>query len=445
MKKIVTFLMLSVMAVVANAQVASSKQDVAIFQLSSADRNIPMGLMQGVDSQIQKVFVDLGRFTVLGLNFRLDGLNLQTFVSRLRLLKEQTTAPDKAIQFGETFLTLDEYNKIVGSFLVVIPRVDGVHFTRLANNVRKATIETSFTILKGSDLTPVTGGFFTVRSQGQAQNRQQALEQALAGIVPLLTFEVRKVPQFQISSGLVDVGFDSASMELGQNMGIMLGDEYALEKVVTKDGVPQTEETGLAIVDKVNPQTSRLFIAYGDPFVGQSVHEIPRLGVDLEPYANLVERFTDAGTAYHVALGVKGVLSRGFWLVKPMVGVEVPLILDITNVFWVPFYAYAGVEFYPFRLGRFELATSAALAMGGAYIMVDTSNFLGSNAQPYYLTHLGVRADAKAQFLFSRDAKLAASVGVAAYAGLLDAFVDKSSFFKSSAQISAGLSFVQKF
>ncbi len=262
MKKVVVLLALCLVSFAANAQVASSKQDVAIFQLSSAERNLPINLMEAVDTRIQKVFVDLGRFKVLGLNFRLDGLNLQTFVDRLRLLKEQTTPPNQAIQFGESFLTLDEYNKIAGSFLVVIPRVESVHVVRLANNVRKATIETSFTILKGSDMTPVTGGVFTVKSQGQDQSRQQALEQALAGIVPLLTFEVRKVPQFQITSGLVDIGFDSASMELGQNMGIMLGDEYSLIKVVSKDGHTQNEETGLAIVDKVNPQTSQLFIAY---------------------------------------------------------------------------------------------------------------------------------------------------------------------------------------
>ncbi|NNM66892.1 MAG: hypothetical protein HKM06_02645, partial [Spirochaetales bacterium] len=436
MKRIGVFFVFLALASALQAQVPSKKQDIALFSLSSGDPSVPRALMEGVDAQIKQTLLTIGRFNVLGLAFRLDNLRLKDFVAKLKLIKEQSSPPNTGIQFGEQFLTLDEYNKIAGSFLVVIPRVTGFQVIRRPNNVHEADIETTFTILRGSDLSPIPGGFIQLRTQGFDRYPQKAAEMALQEMIPLLTFDLRKVPQFQITSGVLDVGFETAKIELGRNLGIMVGDEYSLRKDVTEDGVDKQKEVGLIIVRKVNDTSSDAFIAYGNPFVGETVHEIPRLGVDVEPYVNLVHRFTSDGDAYNLSVGIQSVYNRGFWDVKPLFGIEVPLILDVSNVLWLPFYSYLGAEFYPLRLGRFDLTVSAALAGGGAYILVDTSQFLGSNSQPFYWTHIGARAEAKAQFLFSRDAKIAAMVGGAAYLGLLDAYVGKSSFFKSSFQLS---------
>ncbi|HUX37244.1 MAG TPA: hypothetical protein VMV44_05015, partial [Rectinemataceae bacterium] len=107
------------------APTVSEKQDMAIFGLGTYGYPIPLEVLGRVDLDIQKVFVDLGRFNVIGYQQRLSSADLPAFEDAIKKTKEGTMViPDK-YQFGEALLTHAEWNRLVGSFIVAVPVVGG--------------------------------------------------------------------------------------------------------------------------------------------------------------------------------------------------------------------------------------------------------------------------------------------------------------------------------
>jgi len=102
----------------AQAPVVSEKKDVAVFALGYYGWAIPFETLGNIDMEIQKVFVDLGRFNIIGVTQRLSSGGLEQFIATLKKAKEASFVMPEKYQFGEAILTEGEFNKLVGAFIV---------------------------------------------------------------------------------------------------------------------------------------------------------------------------------------------------------------------------------------------------------------------------------------------------------------------------------------
>ena len=70
--------------------VISQKQDIAIFSLGYYGWNIPSQALGSIDGEIQKVFSDLGRFTILGVTQRFSSSDINSFIDAVKRSKQST-------------------------------------------------------------------------------------------------------------------------------------------------------------------------------------------------------------------------------------------------------------------------------------------------------------------------------------------------------------------
>ena len=79
-----------------SSQQVSEKKDVAVFALSYYDWTIPPAALGMVDAQIKDVFVNLGRFNILGMTYRLSSGDINAFIEEVKKVKEQNMeVPDR--------------------------------------------------------------------------------------------------------------------------------------------------------------------------------------------------------------------------------------------------------------------------------------------------------------------------------------------------------------
>jgi hypothetical protein len=217
-------------------------------------------------------------------------------------------------------------------------------------------------------------------------------------------------------------------MQLGRDMGVQVGDEYVVVEQSEVAGFADEREDGLLLIKNVGPQISTGTVIYAGKTlsVGAQLREVPRLGVELSPYLKYLTYFEpldgwsfDASRDYTtteaaLAVGAKAVGSRGFYNLRPFVGVQ----LNLDPNLWFPVIAYAGGEYNIF-LRRLTLTGSAALA-GGANVVVKLIEAEVSEEDEPWFTHYGIMMDAGLSFLVSRDVKIFANVGFEYLLGLAD-------------------------
>jgi len=406
----------------------SEKQDVAVFALGYSGFAIPLETLASVDAAIQGVFVNLGRFNVLGQTERLSAGDVQTFIDTLKNAKQNNTPLPDEIKFGDVQLTEGVLNKLYGAFIVVVPTV--VDFRSEMNqsqNQWETTIKTSVAFINVAEGS--TFGFANIETNGSSKETQyKSISSALDGIAPQLTFEVRKIPAFTLNTQVLQIRGGEVKMQLGQDMGVQVGDEYVVIEKSEVAGYADEREDGLMIIKNVGPQISTGTILYSGRTlsVGAQLREVPRLGVELSPYLKHLTYFeplagwsldssrTAETTDQALAVGAKAVASRGFYNLRPLVGVQ----LNLDPKLWFPVIAYAGGE-YNIYLRRLTLTGSAALA-GGANIVAKLIEAQVSEQDEPWFTHYGIMMDAGLSFLITRNVKIFANVGVEYLFGLAD-------------------------
>ena len=77
-------------AALLGAQEVSEKKEIAIFRLSYYDWNIPGGALGSIDEEMKSVFINLGRFDVIGLSFRPAETDANEFIGKIREYKQRT-------------------------------------------------------------------------------------------------------------------------------------------------------------------------------------------------------------------------------------------------------------------------------------------------------------------------------------------------------------------
>jgi hypothetical protein len=401
----ITFFVLCVALL--QAQEVSEKKDITVFRLSYYEWNIPNSVLGGIDEEIRGVFINIGRFNVIGMTQRLEPGDLNAFIERMKQYKEERVEIPEEVQMGRDFFTQADFDRLVGSFIVVVPSVANYLLVQEDDGDFNCKIKTSFTFLSVEEGTAFAQAF--VETEGTEDNPDGAIREALDGIAPRLTFEIRKIPAFQLKTGVLEVRRSEVMIELGRDMGIKLGDEFLLVSArVLDSGKTYTTDYGLIVIKEVSDEVSVGQVIYANPKpeIGDQLKELPRFGIDAVPYVHYAVGLLqeEPGTGL---IGSRFVFSRGFYGFRPFGGLEVPLRSNIALA--IPVNFYAGAE-YNVYLGRLQVVPSAALGVGMAYLW-----YLGIADVPeedrFAFTHLGGMLGVSANYLFGKSFRVTIDAG----------------------------------
>jgi hypothetical protein len=399
----------------------SEKKEIAVFALSYYDWKIPGGALGSIDEEIRSVFINLGRFNVIGMTYRLGQNDINAFIQKIKEYKESNVEVPEKVLAGKAEFTEADFNRLIGSFIVVIPSVSYFNIETQEDGDYEATVRTSFTFVN-VDTIDTLGQFF-VETTGIDKNRNEAIQEAVDSIRTKLTYEIRKMPVFQIKTGVLEVRRGEVVLEFGNNMGVKQGDEYAIiNSSVTRTGHTLEEETGLIVIKEVNREFSIGKVLYASPrvVVGDQLREVPRIGFEFSPYFDYVANNFGGNTPI---LGLKSVASRGFYAFRPFAGIEIPF-TSILNFIFFPANVFVGGE-YNLYLGRLRITPSLSVGIGGGVPLIEDPLL-----EDFYLTHLGGNAKLSINYLLGKNALLFAEGGYAYWYGVVDSLTGLD-FFSS--------------
>jgi hypothetical protein len=405
-RAIAILLLVLAIAPLAVAQQVSEKKDIAVFKLSYYQWDIPDSVLGGIDEELKGVFVNIGRFNVLGMTQRLEPGDLNAFIDKIKAYKEVRAEMPETVQMGHDFFTQADFERLVGSFIVVVPSVASYVLEVENSGEFHVTVKTSFSFVNVEEGKTFAQAF--VETEGTEKSPDGAARSALDGIAMRLTYEIRKIPEFQLKTGVLEVKGSEVILELGRDMGIKVGDEYVLvASRVLASGKTLSSETGLLVIKEVSDEVSvgKLLYAHPRPEEGDQLREVPLLGLETTPYLHMA-----VGLLYDrpftAMAGLRQSISRGFYGFRPIFALEVPFIFDFLGA--VPVNLYLGGE-YMLHLGRLSVAPMASLGIGGAYVW-----YLGDSAtdeEKFAFTHFGAKANLSIAYLLNKKIRFTADVG----------------------------------
>ena len=411
----------------------SQKQDIAIFSLGYYGWNIPYQALGAIDGEIQKVFSDLGRFTILGVTQRFSSSDINSFIETVKRSKQSDFVMPEKFQFGESFLTEGEFNRLIGAFIVVVPVVVEFNSYFDIKNLRYHTkIKTNITfidIASGGSVLAIK----TVESSGSNdRNQYESIHSAISSIPAQLQYEVRSIPQFQINTRILSVRGSTVKLQMGSDMGIRKGDEYAIIESAKVEGFDDLRESGLIVVKDVGREISTGEVLYKSIKLSKDtqLREIPRLGSEVDLYLHSI----GDSSAGSLLPGLRATASRGFYAFRPFVAAQIPvgLISSFLIVEIFPVNALMGAE-YLINLGRLSFAPSAAF--GISYFSV-TSPWVTTDTE--FLSHVGIQAALRLAYLLGRNSRIFADLGYESWIAITDLFGNRS---YSGLMIGGGITF----
>ncbi len=419
-KRIRTALFVIILAVTASASaqpVISEKQDIAIFALGYYGWNIPGQALGSIDGQIQKVFSDLGRFTILGVSQRLSSGGLEQFISAMRQSKQASFVMPEKIQFGEAFLTEAEFNRLVGAFIVVVPVVlEFNSFYDTKNLQYQTNIKTNITFIDVANNGAVLA-IKTLSSSGSHKtNQYESVRSAIDSIPGQLQYEIRSIPEFQINTRILSASGSTIRLQLGADMGLRKGDEYSIIQRATVEGFDDSREAGLVVIKDVGQEVSTGLVLFSSIKLGKDtqLREIPRMGSELDLYIHSI----GSSTVSSVVPGLRATASRGFYAFRPYVAVQVPLGLmssflwDLIEIF--PVNVILGGE-YVVNMGRLSVAPNAGIGL--SYFVITAG---GSSTDTDFLSHIGFQASVRAAYLINRNLRAFVDIGYEGWLAVTD-------------------------
>ena len=404
------------------AQEISEKKEIAVFALGYYGYDIPPNAFGLVDSQITQVFVDIGRFTVASMQYRLSTGDVSAFIEAIRKSKEENIEVSEDVRLGEATFTEADFNKLTGAFIVVIPVISGYSTEVLDDGTYETNLMTSFTFINVE--TQETFAMFNIDTVGNGDSRDEAIRAATDEISMYLTYEIRSVDEFTLKTGIVEVlGRSKILMEFGNNMGVKKGDEYMISTTkILPSGHQLTVDGGLIKISDVDEELSYGYILYSKepPYPGEQLKELPRLGFDGSVYLNAM---ADAAM-----IGIRSAVSRGFYGFRPIAGIEIPMAEDAPDLGF-PLNVYAGAELC-WYMGRLLFQPSGAVGIGGYLpLFSDDSDITIEDLE---LTHVGGFAEFKGSYLLTRDIRLFADAGYAYWYGIYDGLLGDLGIFGST-------------
>ena len=402
------------------SQNVSEKKEIAVFALAYSGWDIPSGVLGAVDDAVKEVFVNLGRFEVIGMTYRLEEGEVTAFIDKIKSVKEENLEIPEGVRLGEETFTESDFNRLTGSFIVVIPTVS---FYRVDydddDDVYEAEVQASFTFINVEEYKTIAQ--FSVDAIGSGDSSMEAAKDAVDFIPVQLAYEIKNVDEFQLKTGLLEIKGRRVLLELGKNMGIKVGDEFSLVNPrVLPTGHIVSEEIGLIEVTEVLDSVSYGRIVYSNPkpVVGDQLEEIPRFGFETEAYIHAAQ--TNLGIV--LLPGIRVTATRGLRRLRPVVGFEIPInqnreIID----FGLPFSAYIGAELN-WAFARFQLLPSIHFGFSGIIPVWE----MDDDDPDWVLSHVGGSAQLGLSYLVTRDVRLQLDGGAVFYSSV---FINSNSYY----------------
>ncbi|MFH2114283.1 MAG: hypothetical protein ABIJ86_07240, partial [Spirochaetota bacterium] len=345
--------------------------------------------------------------------------------------------PEK-YQFGEEFLTEADFNKLTGAFIIAVPVVTSFNSQFVNNKDWETDIKTNVSFIDVASGTLI--GIADVETSGSSRETQyKSIQSAIDGIPMQLQFEIRKISAFQNVTRVLASSGGTVDMQLGKDMGVVVGDEYAVIESDVLEGFLDEREVGLILINEVGTTRSRGTVRYSGIPLEKDVQlrEIPRLGFDLDLYAHASSFYLHPyDNPLGFLLGARAELTRGFYNLKPFAAIEAVLDLDLI----VPLNVVAGLQ-YSMYLRRLEIGGRVGV-VGGSNIIVQYLEEKFADEDKEWFTHYGLSGGGFASLLVTRDMKIFAEVQADFMLGL---FEDISASLGSygSVQVGLGVAFKQ--
>ena len=386
-----SILFLTLTVGLAGAQTQTTRGEVVLFSLDATRAGSDSAVFADAGGAIRDVLATIGQFQVTTMAYHLSGADLAEFIDALR--RETNASAYESAPFrvsGQLFEAAD-VSRIRVSSLIVAPSVADVKVTREAAGQYACDVITSFAFLALTQPHPLLR--ISIVTHGMDNDRAAALKEAVEAIPPRLVSVLNQVPYLRPNWGIIEVRDKEVVLELGKDAGIRRGDEFI---VLPPDG---TGEKGLLLVRQVDAVSSVATIVYSDsPIrVGDRLLDLARFGTDSTVYIHsiLIQPGPAPGGSTPL-IGLRQGFSRGFYLLRPFVGIEVPFNLMAAGAPGVPINLYAGGE-YDILMGRLQLVPRAAVGLGA---------FTGlAGSSPDIVSHVGGSVSMAASYLFARDVR----------------------------------------
>lgn len=412
----------------------SEKKELAIFALGYSGWAIPLETLGTIDMDIQRVFLDLGRFTIFGMEKRFAAQDVDQFITILKGIKEKTFVLPEKYQFYEAFLTEAEFERLIGAFIIAVPVVTSFDSQLVDGKDWETNIKTNVSFIDVANGQLI--GIANVETSGSSRETQyKSIQEAIAGIPMQLQYEIRKIPAFTLSTRVLGMAGGEVKIQLGTNMGIKPGDEYAVIVGGEYEGFKDEREEGLILIKSAGPEVSTGTILYSGIKVEKDtqLREIPRQGADLAVYGHTYSVLDGAFSSdSSFLLGARAELTRGFYNVKPYAAVQIIFDTDM----WLPINAIVGAE-YSVYLRRLEVGVRGGLA-GSTNAIIRLIEDAASTSDDPWFTHYGISAGAYLSYLITRDIKVFAEAQFDYMLGIADGLGGSFSSYGGT-QLGAGV------
>lgn len=360
-----------------------------------------------IDAQIRQVFVSLNRFNVIGLPQRLTDADVQSFIDTIRDYKERNVEIPEEVSFGQVAFTEADFNRLVGAFYVVIPSVIRYDQVRESGSkVYETEIVTSFSIIDVESYRTISS--FQIETYGSDENASRSMQDAVDSIPLELDFNLRSIQEFRLRTAVIEIAGSDIYIQLGRNLGVMLGEEYRVVRFAERAGFQSERPFALLEIKEVDEEYSIARVIYADQpiVIGDQVVELPRIGFTLEPFFNIgLLNLVHPGEAGIINFGLRTAVNRGFYGFRPTGGLE--MIIDPVVEGPPLFGLFLGGEFN-LNLGRLR----PHLAFDIAPVMSINFEDIGDDDTPFDLTHLKAAVKGRVAFLVADSVEVFAEAGL---------------------------------
>ncbi len=288
----------------AKAAEVSKKKEIAVFPVYSA-YNIPESAYMYFDDNLIGLLSGMKRFQVIGYQYRLDYNSSEQFIQKIRELKKEAVLTNPQYvdaDLGVAVIPAAEMEKLANAFFIFIPSITGYHSEEYLIEIQEKRDDRIVIRLVKEYKTQVNISVKIITAEGnlldtynassEEKSRDSVIDAYQKGVnsaISGLGFFLRNVEEFKIKSGVLDVNPNGVYIELGGNLGVKPGYEFAIQKNVTMlNKFNERINTGLLRVKEIGDQYSVATPIFGTPQVGDQVVEMPMVGARFNIFAGMM-------------------------------------------------------------------------------------------------------------------------------------------------------------
>lgn len=394
-----------------SAQNVSKKQDIAVFSLSYYGWLIPDFLYSGIDGEIMKIFFTLERFNIIAMEHRLYAEDLETFNRAVLHSREANAQIPEEVLMGHEAFTRQDWEKTINAYYTVVPIVQNYALEEIEKEEdgkktlnSKVKIAVEFHIYSIEKKEKIA--FFTIEESMTGKNLQEAAALTINLFGIKLERALRGIEDFKIKTGVIKTEHKKVYFELGENVGVKKGDEYA---VIGYDEDNIEKETGFLVVTETEQDFSSALTLYANPqiVIGDQLKEVPRFPVEFRlAFAGefgLNGKYREKSPAvFQTGLHISQ--TRGFYRFRPCYAIEAGFSSGKTSPeAGIPVSFLIGAEIWNTYFGRTQILPTVQI-----FYATLASVQKGSKWKP---AETGVKVFVHTSRLMTRDVKLGVDIG----------------------------------